>query len=287
MLNILDIINNGSVKNEYNRENTKYTKTYKSKVKNDILELDTNVNRLSFYKANQNNVQSLLDAINFSDGTVSANTDGRGYFEFGSDGVGQIIPQSAISSINVNLLEKLYAVDNKITLKSKSYYSYTGTDGNSYACAFNGTNISRAFSEAIINDDMNNVSSECRGNSVSTMSILSQLAEGTGDDLHIYGRSSVKKHLASVGIEPGEFTISVDGTEKKYFLGNDGQVFSEKRALGIVNMYNNNNWINGKNSAGDQIMVFGKNYTIGTDGHINVPTEDFFENENCNYGNVN
>ena len=134
--------------------------------------------RLSFFNGNRDQTQKLLDAVNFSSGVVSADPDGSGYFEFGEDCLGQMIPTSAIKKINIQSLEKLYATNNKIQLKSNSYYSYKGIDGNSYVCAFNGSMISRAFSESILKNDMKNVSAECRGNTVSTMSILSDLAKG-------------------------------------------------------------------------------------------------------------
>lgn len=49
-------------------------------------------------------------------------------------------------------------------------------------------------------------------------------------------------------------------------------------------MYNRNIWLKNQ-SAGDKIMVFGKEYTIEEDGHIHVPEENFWINGNCNYGN--
>lgn len=56
----------------------------------------------------------------------------------------------------------------------------------------------------------------------------------------------------------------------------------KERWIGI-DMYNKNTWLNNQ-SVGDKIMVFGREYPIGEDGHIHVPTEDFWTSGRCNYG---
>ena len=85
--------------------------------------------RLTFYNQNRSSSNTLLDAINFFDEAVSADTSFNGYFYFGSDGGGQAIPQSAVPRINVNSLSALAAKGNKLCLTSSSYYSYTAIDG--------------------------------------------------------------------------------------------------------------------------------------------------------------
>ena len=73
-------------------------------------------------------------------------------------------------------------------------------------------------------------------------------------------------------------------TGKYYiFLNNDGEIYTEKRALDRIDMYNKNTWLNNQ-SVGDKIMVFGREYPICEDGHIHVPTEDFWTSGRCNYG---
>ena len=67
-------------------------------------------------------------------------------------------------------------------------------------------------------------------------------------------------------------------------MNDDGQIYTEKSAKDTVAMYNRNIWLKNQ-SAGDKIMVFGKEYTIGEDGHIHVPEENFWVNGKCNYGN--
>ena len=89
------------------------------------------------------------------------------------------------------------------------------------------------------------------------------------------GRETVKNVLANVGITPGKFRVSVDGQEKVYYMADDGEIYTEKRALDRIDMYNKNTWLNNQ-SVGDKIMVFGREYPIGEDGHIHVPTEDFW-----------
>ena len=126
--------------------------------------------RLTFYNQNRSSSNTLLDAINFFDEAVSADTSFNGYFYFGSE--------SAVPRINVNSISALAAKGNKLCLTSSSYYSYTAIDGNAYACAFNGKTISRAFSESVLGNDRDNVSPECRGNTATTMSVISSLAKG-------------------------------------------------------------------------------------------------------------
>lgn len=240
--------------------------------------------RLSFYNQNKGNPKVLLNTINFFDGAVSADTSPNGYFYFGSDGGGQAIPQSAVPRIDINSLSALTAKGNRLCLTSGNYYSYTAIDGKSYACAFNGKTISRAFSESMLGNDRDNVSPECRGNTATTMSVISSLAKGSVGGLHMLDRGTVKNALANVGITPGKFSISVDGQEKVYYMADDGEIYTEKRALDRIAMYNTNTWLNNQ-SVGDKIMVFGREYPIGEDGHIHVPTEDFWTSSKCNYGN--
>ena len=61
------------------------------------------------------------------------------------------------------------------------------------------------------------------------------------------------------------------------------EIYTKKRALDRIDMYNKNTWLNNQ-SVGDKIMVFGREYPIGEDGHIHVPTEDFWTSGRCNYG---
>lgn len=237
-------------------------------------------NRYSFYKLNENNPIELMNAINFFHGPVSAGSDG--YFTFGNDGQGQRIPINAIPRINADTLPSLHATNNRLCLTSNSYYAYKGIDGKNYVCAFNGTTIQRAFTEAVLGNDGENVTTECRVDTQRTMWVLTDLVRGTVGG-QILERETVKAQLASVGIKPGKFTIAIDGEEKTYYLGENGRIYTEESALREVEMYNNNNWLNNR-SVGDMIMVFGREYPIGEDGHIHVPTEDFWLNEKCNYG---
>ncbi len=268
---------------ENSKEKTFSKLSDKSNSQTDILEI--NNERLSYYSENINSTQTLLDAINFHQGYVAADTNSQGYFSFSADGSGQAIPMSALNRIDVSSLNKLYSSNNSLNLSSNSYYSYTAVDGNSYACAFNGSTICRAFTESILGDDMNNVSKECRGNTVNTMSILSSLASGSVGGLHMFERETVKDCLANIGIESGEFNITVDGDTKTYYLGEDGSIYTQERAQKIVAMYNSQSWLNGR-EVGDKIMVFGKEYEIDEKGYLNVPTTDFWENENCSYGDI-
>lgn len=66
----------------------------------------------------------------------------------------------------------------------------------------------------MLGNDRDNVSPECRGNTATTMSVISSLAKGSVGGLHMLGRETVKNVLANVGITPGKFRVSVDGQEK-------------------------------------------------------------------------
>lgn len=240
--------------------------------------------RLSFYEQNKSNSVVLLNAINFFNGVVSGDDGANGYFSFGSDGRGQMIPKNAIPRIKADTLQSLHADNNKLSLISNTYYAYKGNDGKNYVCAFNGEVISRAFTEALLGNDKENVSVECRSNMSGTMSIISNLATGSIGALHMPERQLIRKRLESIGIKPGEFSISVDGEERTYYLAESGKIFTEKSVMDTIEMYNNNIWLNHR-SVGDKITVWGKEYVIDEEGHIHVPTEDFWVSEECNYGN--
>lgn len=235
--------------------------------------------RFSFYLANSQSPQTLLDSINFYKGPISGGgTDGL--FQFGNDGYGQCIPVSAIDRINTSSLQKLRATHNELVLTSNSYYSYSGSDGKSYAWAFNGETIQRAFSEFILNNDKDNISTRVNQESVKTSCLISSLATGKGIGYEL-SRGEIKEYLGSVGIKPGEFKMSVDGKSRTYYLGEDGSVRSEKEVQDLINVCNEQTWFTRGRQVGDTVTVFGKDYTIDETGHIHVPKENFWENEQC------
>ena len=89
--------------------------------------------------------------------------------------------------------------------------------------------------------------------------------------------------LKKVIVSSGNKIAIGDNLEKVYYMADDGEIYTEKRALDRIDMYNKNTWLNNQ-SVGDKIMVFGREYPIGEDGHIHVPTEDFWTSGRCNYG---
>ena len=238
--------------------------------------------RLAFYNENRNNPDFLRDVVNFYEGNVTYGKGSNGYFHMGNDGRGQAIPQTAVSRINAKTLPKLSANANKICLASKNYYSYKAIDGKEYVCAFNGNSICRARTEWVLGKGRENTSPECRGDMVSSMHILNSLINGSTGVLHMMDKAIVKKSLNNLGIVPGKFSVSVNGTEKSYYLTNEGKVYTEKYVKDVIDMYNRNTWLEG-HSAGDVIMVFGKDYHIGEDGHIHVPTENSWVSDICTY----
>lgn len=58
-------------------------------------------------------------------------------------------------------------------------------------------------------------------------------------------------------------------------LYENGKVITEKVALELVDRYNRMNFLK-NHSVGDEVTVFGRKYKIDEDGHIHVPTEDFW-----------
>ncbi|MDE7308304.1 MAG: hypothetical protein K2N61_06500 [Lachnospiraceae bacterium] len=281
MVRVTELISGGYDYKRYNKNYSTHS-TVKKKDLLDYLLLETKNARLSFYRQNKDNPLLLLDAINFHIGVVDG---GEGYFRFGEDGNGQIIPQYAIPRIDTKSLEKLHTDNNILCLSSNSYYSYTGKDGKEYACAFYNNKIHRAFSESILNDDANTVSVGCNRDMAKTLSVLTTLTDTTanGDIRHLRpSQKEYKEYLSNLGIKPGEFTIIVDGKSKVYYMGEDGSIRTQKNALELVRRYNKAIWLNNpKYSIGDEITVFGKKYKIDEDGHIHVPEEGFWHNEKC------
>lgn len=280
---MIERINNGSISFLGTHKHGQLQKNNAAGSRN-LLDSLTNVSkqRLTFYEANKNNPNLLRDTVNFFDGSVTYGKGSNGFFYMGNDGKGQAIPQNAVSRIDVGSLAKLSAKANTICLSSKSYYAYKGIDGKEYACAFNGKTVCRARSEWMLGRCKENTTPECRGAMVLTMHVLSGLANGSTGVLHTMERATVKDSLANLGIKPGKFTISVDGAEKSYYLTEEGRVYTEKYARDVVDMYNKNTWLSG-HSVGDTITVYGRDYPIGEDGHIHVPTEGFWSNEKCTY----
>ncbi len=234
--------------------------------------------RLSFYKENYKDARALMDTINFAKCVVGACSDG--YFHFGNDGMGQIIPKSAIPRINVASLEKIGAKNGVLNLTSNTYYAYKAIDGKSYALAFNGNNLKRAFTESVLGDDMNNVATECRGNTVTTTHVISALARGTIGDLFFINKKDIRKSLENVGIKPGEFSIVVDGKERKYYLGESGRVRTEADVKERIKVWNERMWLDPW-EVWDKVTLFGKEYEIDETGHIHIQEDDFWYGEEC------
>ena len=180
--------------------------------------------RLSYYNMNKNNKTALLDTVNFYGGEVSADSNRNGYFTFGGDGRGQMIPKSAIPRINLNTIGKLQAKKNTLALKTNTYYAFKSSDNRSYACAFDGLEIKRAYSEEILADDKRWLSESSRKYMTNTMTIVSDLAQGKLNDIANMDKEQVKKCLKSVGITEGKFTIQVNGKARDYVLAEDGGI---------------------------------------------------------------
>lgn len=216
--------NNLSIYNQLQNSRSRGSRTQRSK--NLLMNSGFQMNqaRLSYYNMNKNNKDALLSTVNFYQGEVSADSNKNGYFTFGGDGRGQMIPKSAIPRINVNTIGKLQAKKNTLTLKTNTYYAFTSSDKRTYACAFDGREIKRAYSEEILADDKRWLSDSSKKNLTDSMEIISGLAQGDLSGIAAMDKAQVKKCLGSVGITEGKFTIQVNGKARNYILAEDGGI---------------------------------------------------------------
>lgn len=228
--------------------------------------------RLSFYHANKDNPRALLDAINFFEGLHG--TDNNGDFWLG-EGYEQIIPRSAIPRIKTESLPELKATNNKLCLSSKSYVSYTSKGGVAFACAVGKQDLGLAHTESMFWLESGRGATKDYKEMFSTASVIGGLIRDSINGLYWTPKADVRQALANVGIKPGKFSISVDGEERTYYLYENGKVITEKVALNLVDRYNRMNFLKG-HSVGDEVTVFGRKYKIDEDGHIHVPTENFW-----------
>ena len=144
-----------------------------------------------------------------------------------------------------------------------------------FACAVGKQNLRLAYTESVFWFESGRGATKDYKEMFSTMSIIGGLIRHSINGLHGTPKADVRQALANVGIKPGKFSISVDGEERTYFLYEDGRVDTEKVALDLVDRYNRMNFLKG-HSVGDEVTVFGRKYKIDEDGHIHVPTENFW-----------
>ena len=94
--------------------------------------VDSSVNasgeQLSYYLNHYNDMNAILDAINFSE-NVSCGYDPNfkeyGVICFDYNGSRQMIPNYAVPRINPGSLPQIRAVNNSLVLNNKGYYSWT------------------------------------------------------------------------------------------------------------------------------------------------------------------
>lgn len=247
-------------------------------------EFDINTEKLSYYFANKKDGQKLLDTINFTKAPVSTGYLGSmnfKVFQFGTDEDGQCIPFNKVPRINTSSLDRLAAKDNNLVLKDDSYYSYKGKDGKSYAWAFSDGYIGRAFSEQVLNDDVNTVSAGTREDMDQTASVLSYMANGMGGEITRYTNSQIKESLNAVGITSGRFSVGTSDKSYTYYMGEKGEIFDENKIKETITSYNETDFKKAGYEQGDKVTVFGKEYTVDETGHIKVPDENYWENETC------
>jgi hypothetical protein len=97
--------------------------------------------------------------------------------------------------------------------------------------------------------------------------ILTSLARGKGTGVYKQQSKEFQTALKSVGISEGIFTIGAGAGEHHYELKPDGKIVRlDKKAAGL----NRIDWVQHGYQVGDTFKVFGKEYAIGEDGHINV-----------------
>lgn len=237
---------------------------------------NTSANQLTFYLENYNNPQGILDAINFGKGvSCGYNPDFKdfGVMNFEYDGSKQIVPIYAIPKMNANSLQEIRAIDNTLKLESKSYYSFTASNGRAYPWAVNEGHVGWARTESLLSfpDGGMQISAACRQEMCQVKGILSELARG--ESLSIYDNANILKTCEKIGIHPGFFSIDAGAGKHNYYLNESGKVFNLDEK---IERLNKTNWIERGYSEGDKFCVFGNEYFIDASGYIQITEDDVF-----------
>ncbi len=149
---------------------------------------NVSASELSFYFANYNNPNAILDAINFGENVscgYNPNFKDYGVIYFDYNGSSQLVPNYAVPKINTNALLGIRAVNNSLVLNNKSYFAWTTSSGSRYAWTVNNGKIGYAASESLLAENTNQERSNYKWERRKASIILSSLAQGK----HLWGYS--------------------------------------------------------------------------------------------------
>ena len=231
-------------------------------------------NQVSFYLKNYNNMSALLDAINFGENvSCGYNPDFKDYgvFYFDHNGSSQIIPNYAVPKINAGSLPQICAVNNSLVLSNKSYYSWTTSDGSRYTWTVTNGGMRWALSESLLDEPGNQKGINYEWEMRKASNILSALARGK--TLYGFSREDILSACESVGFKPGFFSIDAGSGVHNYILQESGRIINADEE---IKRLNSRNWINAGFKEGDTVSVYGNDYIVDSNGHINVSAEDTF-----------
>ena len=202
--------------------------------------VDSSVNasgeQLSYYLNHYNDMNAILDAINFSE-NVSCGYDPNfkeyGVICFDYNGSRQMIPNYSVPRINPGSLPQMRAVNNSLVLNNKGYYSWTASNGSRYAWTVNNGMIGRAPSESLLAENTDKDGKNYKWEMCKAGNILSALAQGKS--LYGFKKKDVLSACESVGITEGAFSIDAGNGRHNYILQKSGKVINVDRQMEQLN----------------------------------------------------
>ena len=229
---------------------------------------------LNYYFSNYNNPCAILDAINFGENvSCEYNPDFKEYgvISFDYNGDRQIIPNYAVPKIGTRSLPHICAVDNKLVLNNKSYYSWITLNGKKCAWTVNNGRIGWAASESLLTENTNQKGTNYKWEMRKVANILTSLAQGKS--LWGYDSKDVLSVCEKVGLTPGFISVDAGAGTHHYILQESGKVINVDAN---IKRLNDINWIEAGYKEGDIFSVYGNEYTIDSNGYINISSEDEF-----------
>lgn len=242
---------------------------------------NTSAQELSFYFSNYNNMEAILYAINFGENvSCGYNPDFKDYgvISFEYNGTRQVIPNYAVPKMNSTFLSGICAKNNSLVLNNQSYYSWTTSSGGRYTWTVNNGRIGWAVSESLLAENTNQKGTNYKWEMRKASNILTALAQG--ESLYGYDKKDVLSVCEKIGFTPGFISVDAGAGEHHYILQENGKVINVDKKIEQMNSIN---WIEAGYQEGDVINVYGKEYAIAKDGHIQVSTTDEFTNTEIVY----
>ena len=235
---------------------------------------NTSAQELSFYFSNYNNMEAILDAINFG-GNVACgyNPDFKEYgvISFDYHGSRQHVPNYAVPKINSALLSGICANNNLLVLSNQSYYSWITSSGGRFTWTVNNGKIGWAASESLLAENTNQKGTNYKWEMRKASNILTALAQGKS--LYGYDKKEVLSVCEKVGLTPGVISVDAGAGRHRYILQENGKIVNVDKK---IEQLNHINWLEAGYQEGDIFSVYGKEYAVDGNGYINVSTEEKF-----------